>query len=369
VAVVHGRDWWEDGDGNLDIVNNEGGSNIIEVCAGTETTITVRDNSIWNCQNPVVPGGLTAVPNLDMRNIEWLYGVDVDKVTPRNTITGPVAVAGLGDAPQWSGRITPAPYGPTSLAQAVTIPATCKAGEYFRIYLKNWNKCNWADPDFVYTYVDILVIAAPPAPTVPDKTICFGGNRELVVTSTPIGTLTWYSDIGLTTVVATNTPTYTPSYTGPGSISFWVTDQSTDALACMSPATQVTLTINPIPNTPSITRSGPDFCFDGTSSVTLTANPNLGPPISGYQWYRNGTAVGGATSQTIILNSVGQSGEYTVQTFGIPTTNCPSLLSAPVTVLIDQPPTATVGAAQNFCGTLSTSRTLSGNTPAGGATG
>ncbi|HPI68642.1 MAG TPA: hypothetical protein PL003_05410, partial [Bacteroidales bacterium] len=369
VAVVHGRDWWEDGDGVLDIVNNADGSNIIEVCAGTETTITVRDNSTWNCQNPTVPGGLTAVPNLDMRNIEWLYGVDVDKLTPRNTITGTVTVSGLGDAPQWSGRITPAPYGPSSLAQAVTIPATCQAGEYFRIYLKNWNKCNWADPLYVYTYVDILVIASPPAPTVPDKTICFGGDRELVVTSTPIGTLTWYSDIGLTTIVATNTPTYTPSYTGPGSISFWVTDQSTDALACMSPATQVTLTINPIPNTPTISRSGPDFCFDGISSVTLTANPNLGPPISGYQWYRNGTAVGGATNQTIILNSVGQSGEYTVQTFGIPTTNCPSLLSAPVTVLIDQMPTATVGAAQNFCGTLSTSRTLSGNTPVGGATG
>ena len=72
VAVVHGRDIPSDGDGILQIVDNANGSTIINVCAGTQTTITLRDNSTWNCQNPVLPGGLTAVPNTDPRNIEWL---------------------------------------------------------------------------------------------------------------------------------------------------------------------------------------------------------------------------------------------------------------------------------------------------------
>ena len=62
--------------GYFRIVDNATGSNVINVCAGTQTTITLRDNSTWNCQNPVLPGALTAVPNTDPRNIEWLYGRD-----------------------------------------------------------------------------------------------------------------------------------------------------------------------------------------------------------------------------------------------------------------------------------------------------
>ena len=363
VAIVHGRDIPLDGDGNLEIVNNADGSNLIQVCAGTETIITVRDNSIWNCQNPVVPGGLVAVPNDDPRNIEWLYGQDpIGNIT--NTISGTVFVAGLGDAPQSSGRFSPTPYGPSSLAQSVTIPATCQAGEYFRIYLKNWNKCNWTDPEYVSTYIDILVIAAPDAPTVPNKTICFGGDRELVVTSTPVGTIRWYSDAALTTMVAENTTNFTPPYTGPGSVSYWVTDQSTSGIECMSPATMVTLTINPIPSTPSISRSGPDFCYDGSSSVVLTANPNDPPVITGYQWYRNGSAIGGETSSTITLSTVAQSGTYTVRTFGIADTWCPSELSNAITVNIWPLATVTTQPSdRDVCENGSTSFTMT----AGGA--
>ena len=103
VAVVHGRDINTDGDGNLRLVNNANGSSLIQVCAGTQTTITIRDNSIWNCKNPVVPGGLTAVPNLDPRNIEWLYGRDQGGAIT-NTITGAVDIATIGIAPRASGR-------------------------------------------------------------------------------------------------------------------------------------------------------------------------------------------------------------------------------------------------------------------------
>jgi hypothetical protein len=55
VAVVHGRDIPSDGDGELRIVDNATGSSNIQVCEGTETVITLRDNSKWNCQNPVLP--------------------------------------------------------------------------------------------------------------------------------------------------------------------------------------------------------------------------------------------------------------------------------------------------------------------------
>jgi hypothetical protein len=104
IAVVHGRDIPSDGDGVLQIVDNATGSTTINVCAGTQTIITIRDNSTWNCQNPTLPGGLTPVPNLDPRNIEWLYGRDPGGAIT-NTITGAVAIATLGYAPQASGRL------------------------------------------------------------------------------------------------------------------------------------------------------------------------------------------------------------------------------------------------------------------------
>ncbi len=329
VAVVHGRDIPADGDGMLRIVNNANGSSVIQVCEGTQTVITLRDNSIWNCQNPVLPGGFAAVPNTDPRNIEWLYGRDPSGAI-FNTINGTVTIASLGNAPQTSGRISPTPYGPSSLSQAITIPATCQAGQYFRVYLKNWNKCNWEDPDFVSTYVDINVVAAPPAPTAPNKTICFGGNRTLSVTSTPVGQIRWYSNSTLTTLVGTGI-NYTPSQTAVGSYNFWVVDRSTTGLRCQSAATQVTLTINPIPLKPSINHPAKnDICFDGgITTYTMTAVPVTPPAITSYQWYKDGVAIPGETSQTIVLSQPSHTGSYTVSTIGVPPSNCPSPQSDP----------------------------------------
>lgn len=363
VAVVHGRDIPSDGDGVLRIVNNATGSAVIQVCAGTQTIVTLRDNSTWNCQNPVLPGGFTAVPNLDPRNIEWLYGRDpMGAIT--NTVTGTVSVAVLGNAPQASGRFSPVPYGPASLSQDITIPATCQAGEYFRVYLKNWNKCNWTDPEYVFTSVDINVIASPPAPTASSRTICFGGNRTLTVTSPPVGTLTWYSDVTLTTVVGTGV-NFVPAQTAPGSYNFWVVDKATTGLSCQSPPTMVTLTINPTPSKPTITVTGStSFCFDGgVTTVRLTANPNTPPAITSYQWYKNGIAVGGAVTNQITLSQPSENGNYTVGTFGINPTNCPGPLSDPITITIYSLTNLTQPTNKTVCELGSTTFTASTTDP------
>ena len=171
------------------------------------------------------------------------------------------------------------------------------AGQYFRVYLKNWNKCNWADPDYVNTFVDINVVAAPPAPTVVKPPICFGGNRTLTVTSPVVGTISWYAEAALTTLLGTGV-SYTPTQTAPGSYNFWVVDRANTGLLCQGPATMVTLTINPLPNKPTITYTGNlEFCFDGITSVILQANVVTPPAVTSYQWYRNGVAVGRSNSQ------------------------------------------------------------------------
>ena len=176
---------------------------------------------------------------------------------------------------------------------------------------------------------------------------------ELLLLPAPVGTIYWYSDAGLTTQVGTGV-LHTPAETAVGSYDRWVVDKSLTGLLCQSPATKVTLTINSIPNQPTITRNNPNFCFDGISSIILTADPHAPPPITSYQWYRNTVAVGGATGSTITRSTVAQSGDYTVRTYGIAPTNCPSPLSPITTVLIDSPPSASVGPAQNICGTLAT---------------
>ena len=57
VAVVHGGDIPSDGDGLLQIVDNATGSTTIKFAQEHQTTITLRDNSTWDCQNPVPSRG------------------------------------------------------------------------------------------------------------------------------------------------------------------------------------------------------------------------------------------------------------------------------------------------------------------------
>ncbi len=333
IAVVHGRDINSDGDGRLRIVNNADGSAIINVCEGVQSIITIRDNSIWNCQNPTLPGGLTPVANTEPRNIEWLYGQDPGGV-PASTITGNVSIAGLGNAPQTSGRISPVPYGPSSLSQAITIPATCVAGQSFTVYLKNWNKCNWTDPEYIFTSIDINVVAAPPAPDVANKTICFGGDKTLTVTSPVVGSISWYSDAALTTLVGTGVSFTTP-LNGPATYNFWAVDKANTGLQCQGPARQVTLIINQLPNKPTITNTGNlEFCFDGITTVVLHANVATPPAVTSYQWYKNGAAIPGATAIDLTLSQGSETGSYTVAALGANPTNCPGPQSNAVSVII-----------------------------------
>jgi hypothetical protein len=326
IAVVHGTD--EQGDGILNVVNSATGSSVIQVCEGIQSVITLRDNSTWNCQSPVLPGGLLPVPNTDPRNIEWLYGRDNGGAI-RNTITGTVSVASaLGNAPQASGRISPVPYGSSSLSQAITIPATARAGQYFRVYLKNWNKCNWADADYVSTYVDILIVASPPPPTAPNQTYCLNDTKTLFVTSAPVGTIHWYNS---SMVFQGTGLSYTPNITSAGTYTFYVTDREIGGLACESATTAVTLTVMPKPATPTLSYPNKnDICYgvEPPESYIITASAGNTPPRTGFQWFRDGVILPGRTSDTIIISKPHETGRYTARSVGVPPTYCMSDSSA-----------------------------------------
>jgi len=291
---VHGRDQG-DNDGQIIIEDVASGETaVVEVCEGTQHILTMRDISHWNCQNPTFPDGTPAPPNDEPRTIQWVYGEDNGGAI-RNTIgttlgtLAPVIIGGSNPATTTNGYEQLPVIGPITatgqLSQTILIPEDCRAGEYFDVYLRNWNKCNPypADPP-VFARIRILVVDAPDAPTVPDRTICFGEDRTLTVTSTPTGTLTWYSDAALTTNVGTGA-TYIPTQTDPGVYSFWVTDQEVGGLNCVSPATKVTLTIRENIDRPGVITGSTGTCPDVNGLVYSVPAVPMTKPIGGEMEY------------------------------------------------------------------------------------
>ncbi|MFZ2339142.1 MAG: PKD-like domain-containing protein [Bacteroidales bacterium] len=291
---VHGRDQG-DNDGQLIIEDVASGETaVVEVCEGSEHILTLRDISDWNCQNPTFPDGTPAPPNDEPRTIQWVYGED-NGGGIQNTIgttlgtLAPVIIGGANPATTVNGYEQLPVIGPITatgqLSQTILIPEDCRAGEYFDVYLRNWNKCNPypADPP-VFEHIRILVVDAPDAPTAPDRTICFGEDRTLTVTSAPAGTLTWYSDAALTTNVGTGA-TYIPTQTAPGVYSFWVTDQETSGLFCMSPATEVTLTIREEIERPGPVTGPTGTCPNVNGLVYSVPAVTMTKPIGGAMEY------------------------------------------------------------------------------------
>ncbi|HET7434676.1 MAG TPA: carboxypeptidase regulatory-like domain-containing protein, partial [Thermoanaerobaculia bacterium] len=208
----------------------------------------------------------------------------------------------------------------------------------------------------------VTVNATPATPTITPggpTTFCTGGSVTLTSSSasgnqwslngTPIGGATGQQ------YIASAAGNYTVIVTTSG---------------CSSAASAATsVTVNPIPATPTISAGGPTtFCTPG--SVTLTSSS-----ATGNQWSLNGTPIGGATGQQYVATATGN---YTVV---VTTSGCSSAASAATSVTANPTPatpTITPGGPTTFCtgGSVTlTSSSASGNqwslngTPIGGATG
>jgi gliding motility-associated-like protein len=348
-------------------------------CVGEDINAFIfRDATVFDCQLGVEPN----LPNTRPRYAQFVYGthtapgipnvfINVFGTMVRVTDNNGVAIQGTwfvnpDGTPNGAGYTTPSGYFEGPVTQYVW-DATTKAlitpmistypifhsGDYvndmendiFDVTLRNWGPCNPYDAfdpmnhlNAVTEFSRLRLVGAPPLPTAPDVTVCFGNSNTLSAVRNGLnpGLLHWYNNSDLLPVHEVGTGnTYNPGVLAAGAYSYWVREIGTTGLLCEGPSELVLLTINPLPNKPTITYTGNlEFCFDGTTSVILRANVVTPPAVTSYQWYRNGIAVGGATANTLTLNQGSQTGSYTVTSIGANPTNCPSPVSDPVSVII-----------------------------------
>lgn len=194
----------------------------------------------------------------------------------------------------------------------------------------------------------------PPTPTITPNgptTFCAGGGVTLTSSSAsgnqwslngnPLGGATTQS------LVVTASGDYTTTVT--------------NAFQCASAASAITtVTVNPLPPTPTVTPGGPTTFYAG-GSVTLTSSN-----ASGNQWYLDGNPIGGASSQQYVATA---SGDYSVV---VTSTGCSSASSSAITVTVLAPPDLSISVTDGVTqvapgGTTTYTITASNNGPSAAA--
>jgi hypothetical protein len=174
--------------------------------------------------------------------------------------------------------------------------------------------------------ITVTINPLPPTPTINaggPTTFCAGGS--VLLTSSAATGNQW--KLNGSPIGGQTNQTY--SATASGSYTVTVTDGN----GCSATSAPTTVTVNPLPATPTVNAGGPlTFCAGG--SVTLTSSS-----ASGNHWYVNSAPIGGATNQTYVATV---SGDYTVVvTDG---NGCSSAPSAVKTVVVNPNPNATITA-------------------------
>lgn len=220
---------------------------------------------------------------------------------PTVSTSGPVAICGSGSVTLTSSYASGNTWSNGSTASSITVSS---AGSYTVSY-SNGGSCSATSSPVVVTVnpVPAAPVITPNGPT----TFCSGGSVTL--TSSYGSGNSWSMGATSQSIQATTSNTYVLTHT--------------DANGCVSPATSVLVTVNPVPATPVVTTSGSTtFCSGG--SVTLTSSQ-----ASGNTWSN------GSTASSITVSNAG--------TYAVTVSNgtC-SAASTPVVVTVNNTPAAPV---------------------------
>ena len=156
----------------------------------------------------------------------------------------------------------------TSAANGNIVITGLVAGTYTNFSVTNISGCTSAVYPGPVTLTNPNTPAAPSNLTATPNPVCLGNSVALSVTNTPGATYAWTAssaNAGLSTST-TNTNSMLPIATGSYTISVTQT-----VAGCTSPASSVTVTVNPgTPNPGSVTGSNPTTCGGNNGIITLT---------------------------------------------------------------------------------------------------
>lgn len=350
---------------------DETGTTLVEVTSGVATWVDGHSETytvdcgitppaytfLWDNAGILSPGATVSNPTATMATGTWFH---VDITDPDNgcvitdsvfvdtypevtaTIsgfetvcegnTGDLTIALTGTAP-WDINVT----GPSGALPAITgimtSPYTLSVGEdgVYTITAVSGDGCSGTFSGS--GEIDVIV---PPAVDVgTDAEYCDGDPlADLTVITSSGGTITWYGDAGLTTVLGTGS-TFTPASVV-GTTSYYATETE-GVLGCEGTSDMVTITINPIPPAPIWT--GPtEYCQDEIPTP-LTAETTYGGIITWYDaappatvlstllTYNPPTSVPGSFDYFITETAAGCEGPATVVTVLIKPTPDPPILT------------------------------------------
>ena len=163
--------------------------------------------------------------------------------------------------------------------------------------------------------ISVTINSLPTAPVVLDIAYCQNTTASSIAATALNGhTLLWYGTNAIGGNSSTTAPI--PSTASAGTTSYYVSQHNT-ATGCESERARITVTIKSTPK-PIITATGV-----GTETTLLTSSAS-----SGNQWFKDGVAISGATSQTY---SVLDNGVHQVH---VTMDGCISELSEPFTVVV-----------------------------------
>ena len=259
--------------------------------------------------------------------------VTVNPVPPVPTITagGPTTFCAGGSVVLTSSSATGNTWSNGATTQSITVTTS---GTY-SVTVSN-GSCSATS-----TATTITVNPVPPVPTITaggPTTFCAGGS--VVLTSSSATGNTWSNGATTQSITVTTSGNYTVTVSN-GS--------------CSATSAVTTVTVNPLPATPTITAGGPTtFCAGG--SVVLTSSS-----ATGNTWSN------GATTQSITVTTSG--------TFSVTVSNGSCSATSAVTTITVNPlpatPTITAGGPTTFCAggsVILTSSSATGNTWSTGAT-
>ena len=254
------------------------------------------------------------------------------KSTPGLTITGPTEIC-FGDSLQLSVNTTSPD---TTLVLTWSINGVSIGQSEQLSYLPSGSGQQTisvnADGDFTnstsgsHGYIVTTSGAPIPISYSGSTSICQGSTLSLTLPS-GYDNFTWNTGDTTSAITVSQSGTYSATMTSVGA-------------GCSFSSNSLSIAVNPLP-VASVTTASGDFDFCDGSSLTLQAPAGQ----SGYQWYKDGSTVTGATSETL---SAVASGSYTIQ---VTNADGCSSLSAAQTVTKNVNPTAIIsaGSALSFC--------------------